>query len=158
MPHARELSPAELEDHVPSYLADLAQQFVIFDDPRAARERVALVRDGTTVRALIARQHGRQRARLGWDAGALAREFSVLGEELERALAVRLADVPLGTVDDARELARAWLAVGVRESADALRAYAERPDPASAPGEDAFAAGPSSSAPASDAGSGRANR
>lgn len=122
VPNAHALGRAEVEDHMPSYLADLAQQFVILDDPAAARERVAMVRDGTIVRALLARQHGRQRARLGWTEAALAREFALLGEEIERVLAGRLHDVPAGTVDDARALARAWLAGGARESAEALRA------------------------------------
>jgi hypothetical protein len=121
LPNARALGRAEMEDHMPSYLADLAQQFVIIDDPRAARERSAMLRDGSRVRELLARQHGQQRARLGWTEAALAREFAILGEELERALAGRLRDVPPGTVDDARALARAWLAAGARDSAEALR-------------------------------------
>ena len=122
----RTAARAELEDHIPSYLADIAQQFVIFDDPHAARGRVSLVRDGTAVRTLLARQHGRQRARLGWGEPALAREWAMLREEMERVLAAGLSDVPPGTVDDARALAWAWLAAGARESADALRAaYAE---------------------------------
>jgi hypothetical protein len=110
-------------------VADFAQQFVIFDDPGAGQARVGLVRDGAAVRHLIARQHGVQRAQLGWDEAALAREFAVLGEELERALAAGLSDVPPGTVDDARELVRAWLADAVRESAAALRAAPGRAAP-----------------------------
>jgi PAS domain S-box-containing protein len=133
VPNARALGRAEVEDHMPSYVADLAQQFVIFDDPELGHDRVALVRDGAVVRQLLARQHGRQRARLGWSEAALAREYALLGEEIERALAVRLHDVPAGTVEDARALARAWLAAGARESAEALRAATGAPAPKEAP-------------------------
>ena len=122
VPHAAGASRAELEDHMPSFLADLAQQFVIIDDDGApGRARVVLVRDGADVRRLLGRRHGAQRAHMGWDEAALAREFTVLGEELERVLVTRLADVPPGAVDDARGLLRAWMADAVRESAEAMR-------------------------------------
>jgi hypothetical protein len=122
VPHAAGASRAELEDHMPSFLADLAQQFVIIDDDDApGHARVVLVRDGADVRRLLGRRHGAQRAHMGWDEAALAREFTVLGEELERVLVTRLADVPAGAVDDARGLLRAWMADAVRESAEAMR-------------------------------------
>jgi hypothetical protein len=122
VPHAAGASRAELEDHMPSFLADLAQQFVIIDDDGApGHARVVLVRDGADVRRLLGRRHGAQRAHMGWDEAALAREFTVLGEELERVLVTRLADVPAGAVDDARGLLRAWMADAVRESAEAMR-------------------------------------
>ncbi len=122
VPRAALVSRAELEDHTASFLADFAQQFVILDDAGApARARLVLVRDGADVRQLLSRRHGAQRARLGWDDAALAREFAVLGEEVERVLAARLADVPAGAVDDARALVRALLADAARESASALR-------------------------------------
>jgi hypothetical protein len=122
VPRAAGLTTVELEDHMHAYLTDFAQQFVIIDEPsEPAPVRRGLVRDGADVRALLARLHGAQRAALGWDEAALAREFALLGEELERALAVRLADVPPGAVDDARALVRAWLAHAAREAADALR-------------------------------------
>jgi hypothetical protein len=69
----------------------------------------------------MSRCHGVQRARLGWNEAALAREFAVLGEELERVLVTRLADVPTGTVDDARTLVRTWLAGAARQSIAAMR-------------------------------------
>ncbi len=122
VPHAASVSRAELEDHTASFLADFAQQFVILDDAGApGTARLVLVRDGADVRQLLSRRHGAQRARLGWDDSALAREFALLGEEMERVLAARLADVPAGAVDDARALVRALLADAARESASALR-------------------------------------
>jgi signal transduction histidine kinase len=123
VPGAAAASPTELEDHMASFVADLAQQFAILDDAAApGAERLARVRDGAEVRQLLNRRHGAQRARLGWDEAALAREFTLLGEEVERVLVARLGGVPADAVDDARGLVRAWLADAARESAAALRA------------------------------------
>jgi hypothetical protein len=122
VPHASELSRTELEDHMAGFLADFAQQFVILDDAGApGTARLVLVRDGAELREHMSRCHGVQRARLGWNEAALAREFAVLGEELERVLVTRLADVPTGTVDDARTLVRTWLAGAARQSIAAMR-------------------------------------
>jgi PAS domain S-box-containing protein len=128
VPLARGLSSVELEDHMAGFLVDLAQQFVILDDagPSGAR-RLVLVRDGAEVRYVISRRHGVQRARLGWDEAALAREFTLLGEELERVLVTCLADVPAGAVDDARTLVRTWIADAALESLAALRSAAGEP-------------------------------
>jgi hypothetical protein len=121
-PRAAEATRAELEDHMASFVADFAQQFVILDDAGApGTARLVMVRDGADVRRLLARRHGAQRARLGWDEAAVAREFAILGEELERVLVTRLTDVPAGAVDDARALVRAWMAEAARECVGALR-------------------------------------
>jgi signal transduction histidine kinase len=134
VPGAARLTRAELEDHSGAFLADFAQQFVILDDVAApGASRVALVRDGAAVRQLLTTTHGRQRASLGWDEAALAREFTVLGEELERVLGERLADVPSGTVDDARGLVRTWIADAARESLAGMRAARRGASPPAAP-------------------------
>jgi hypothetical protein len=131
VPAAAGRTAVELEDHTAGFLADLAQQFLILDEPaEPGPTRQGLVRDGADVRRLLVRRHGAQRAGFGWDEAALAREFLLLGEELERALVARLTDLTAAAVDDARALLREWIADAARESADALRAARTRPSEA----------------------------
>jgi signal transduction histidine kinase len=88
MPEAGALSEAQLTDHVPTLLADVAQSCIILS---SGGERSELVRDGTHIQHVIAERHGAQRCRLGWDGAAVAEEFRVLREEVAAALAARPA-------------------------------------------------------------------
>jgi len=90
VPLARGTSQAELEDHIASFVADLAQAFAILDEAEA--DRVRLIRDGANIQRMISEQHGRQRRRMGWSEEALRREFEILGVEVEHA--VRHAELP----------------------------------------------------------------
>ncbi|OJH37028.1 PAS domain S-box protein [Cystobacter ferrugineus] len=60
-----------LENHIGDYLRDLTTVL-----HRVGQEGVAVVREGSTV----AREHGRQRLRLGFDLAVLVREYGVLHE------------------------------------------------------------------------------
>jgi signal transduction histidine kinase len=83
IPAAHELDRVDLEDHVASFLVDIAQTLVILAETGG---RPDLIRDGSDLQRLISERHGAQRARLGWTAEALQREFQILGEEVEAAL------------------------------------------------------------------------
>jgi signal transduction histidine kinase len=86
-PQAGRLSDAQLEDHVQTWLADVAQSLVILHD--AGTDPSELMRDGTEIRRLISERHGVQRHRLGWTEAELVREFAVLRERMEAALVAR---------------------------------------------------------------------
>ena len=81
------MADAQLEDHVATLIADLAQSLAIIgrDGPHLDE----LMRDGTAIQRLIATRHGEQRARHGWTAAELQREYRILREELHAALAPR---------------------------------------------------------------------
>jgi signal transduction histidine kinase len=111
VPLARAMSQVELEDHIASFVADLAQAFAILDEAEA--DRVRLIRDGTNIQRIISEQHGRQRRLVGWTEEALRREFEILGTEVEHA--VRHAELPgapaaeLPGVDDQLPILRLML-------------------------------------------------
>ncbi|HEX7243017.1 MAG TPA: ATP-binding protein [Longimicrobiaceae bacterium] len=83
-PGARGLDRAQLEDHLATVLVELGRELVSLDEGGG---EPALLRDGTDIQRLVAERHGEQRARLGWGADELAREYRVVREEVERLLA-----------------------------------------------------------------------
>jgi hypothetical protein len=89
VPLAAGLQDVELEDHVPSFLADIAQSLVILGETGGDPD---LMRDGSDLQRLIAERHGAQRARFSWTEDALRREFAVLREEVEAS--ARRGSVP----------------------------------------------------------------
>ena len=78
-----------LQNHMPALIADLAQSLVLLqaDD----RESAELLREGTEIQRFIAELHGRQRRRLGWTADDVAREFTLLLDELSAEVRRRAA-------------------------------------------------------------------
>jgi signal transduction histidine kinase len=81
IPRARQVSRAELEDHIATYLSDMGQMFAILDERSA--ERLPLIEDGTIIQRVIAERHGAQRHRLGWTEEELRREYETLVSEVE---------------------------------------------------------------------------
>jgi PAS domain S-box-containing protein len=81
VPMAAGLAEADLEDHASTFLADIAQAFIVLETSEVAPER--LLQDGGEIQRLVADLHGRQRAELGWTPEALRREWEILGEEIE---------------------------------------------------------------------------
>jgi hypothetical protein len=82
IPQARQVTRAELEDHIATYLSDIGQLFAILDERGATR--LPLLVDGTAIQHLIAERHGAQRRRLGWTEEELRREHAILMAEVER--------------------------------------------------------------------------
>jgi len=84
IPRARQVTRAELEDHIATYLSDIGQLFAILDERGATR--LPLIVDGTAIQHLIAERHGAQRRRLGWTEDELRREHAILVSEVERVV------------------------------------------------------------------------
>jgi hypothetical protein len=99
-PSAHATSEAQVEDHLATFLADLAATLHQLDG--AAGEPTEAVRDGTTIQRVVAERHGRQRARLGWSAQEVRREFTILREELAAAVRRRAPQVLPGPTATAR--------------------------------------------------------
>ena len=84
IPRAREKEVVLLEDHQPTFLADVGQSLVLLGEEGG---RPTLMRDGSEIQRVVAELHGAQRCRLGWTEEALRREFEILREEVEAVLA-----------------------------------------------------------------------
>jgi PAS domain S-box-containing protein len=83
-PSARGVEDDVLEDHMATFLADIAATLASLnvDDENPAES----VRDGTAIQRVVAERHGAQRARLGFREHELRREFVILEEELRAAV------------------------------------------------------------------------
>jgi signal transduction histidine kinase len=105
VPGIERMSRTQLEDHLATYLMDLAQMMVTLDEEGGDP---SLLRDGEHIQRLLSWKHADQRLRLGWSAGQMRREHALLVEEVEDAL----RDAVLGDGEQAREVLRRLLADG----------------------------------------------
>jgi signal transduction histidine kinase len=117
LPGVARLPEATLVDHTSAFVTDVAQSLVVLESDTADPEY--LLQDGSEIQRLMAKLHGRQRARLGWTAEALEREWSILRKEIRNAVA---ADVAPGTdIAGALELLDRFIDRGERISRRTLR-------------------------------------
>jgi hypothetical protein len=108
LPYAHGRSEPELEDHLPTFLTDLAQALVALDENGG--DTSAILRDGSDVQRLLAERHGAQRYRMGWTVEGIVREYQIVREEIEAAAGRSGAAVPPDARDSALEILRVLLA------------------------------------------------
>ena len=117
---ARALSEPELEDHVATFLSDLAETLRSIDLAAVADD--AAVRDGTAIQRTVAERHGRQRRRLGWSEDEIRREFEILREEVAAAIQRRIPTQPhRASYDEVLEAVHAFIESAERISLQASR-------------------------------------
>jgi hypothetical protein len=87
-PSAHDVAESVLEDHLASFVADVASTLSSID--LAKNEPSESVQDGTVIQRVVAQRHGAQRARLGWSEAEVRREFEILEEELANAVRRRM--------------------------------------------------------------------
>jgi signal transduction histidine kinase len=104
-PSAHQLAEPLVENHLASFLADVAGTLQHLDV--AARspstDTVSEVDDGSAIQRVVAERHGAHRARLGWGEDEVRREFAILREELSAALQRSATSFLPGPTDEARE-------------------------------------------------------
>jgi PAS domain S-box-containing protein len=103
---AAELDPAQLGDHTATFLVDIGLALVALDEGGG---EPALMRDGTQIQRTISHLHGAQRARLGWCADALRREFDILRSVTTEHLARCVSGADDAALDDAVAIVRRLL-------------------------------------------------
>lgn len=81
---------ADLDDHALTFLADVAHSLVVLEGSAGLAGKH--MEDGSEIQEVVARLHGRQRARLGWPAEALSREWSIMNEVVAGAVREALPD------------------------------------------------------------------
>ena len=99
MPAAKSLRFTQLADHTTTMVADIAAALVILED--AHGEPSPLLVDAAEIQRFVAERHGVQRARLGWTAAALTREFVIIREEIEFAVQRAFPGESAGRVSEA---------------------------------------------------------
>jgi PAS domain S-box-containing protein len=117
IPSARALSDTELEDHVRTLLADVAQNLIAME--KSPRVPEHLLRDGGEIQRVISGLHGAQRARLGWSETALRQEFRILRDEVEKA--ARRSAAPIRDMEVALDMLGRFLEHAERVSLAGLR-------------------------------------
>ncbi|HEX2165898.1 MAG TPA: ATP-binding protein [Longimicrobiales bacterium] len=103
---ARALPDTVLQDHVSTFVADVAQTLI---DVSVNDGAPSLVRDGSEIQSFIAQLHGRQRARFGWTADALTREADVLYGVLEEIIRRECVDCSTADADAALKIVERML-------------------------------------------------
>ena len=98
MPGAKTLKFSQLADHYPSFLADLGGMLITIEE--GAGQPSALIADGAEIQRIVSEKHGAQRARLGWSAEHIRREYAILKDELGRTIRRRARAIPDSSVDD----------------------------------------------------------
>ena len=143
IPSAQDASETQLEDHIATFLADIAGTLYQIDDVPdvVAGAATPEIHDGVSIERFVADRHGAQRARLGWHEDEVARELVVLHEELaaavRRAAPRYMAGPTLGArrgdVERALELLAQFTALATRTSLASFRreraAHATAPSP-----------------------------
>jgi hypothetical protein len=114
-PTIAEMTDEELEDHVGTFVADLARTLVLAESPQDAGR---MLRDGSEIQRAIAERHGAQRAAFAWTETLHRREMAMLREDIEALLRSLLGRDPDADVDAAMAVLARWLEqaeeVGVR--------------------------------------------
>ena len=118
-PSAHTRSEAELEDHLASFLSDIAQTFGGMD--LAAGSAGESMRDGSDIQRRISERHGEQRFRLGWTEPEVVREHQILAEELAAAMRRHIHRERADEVEEMIDAVRQFLAAGERVSIEAYR-------------------------------------
>ena len=118
-PSAHARSEAELEDHLASFLSDIAQTFGAMD--LAAGSDGESLRDGSDIQRRISERHGQQRFRLGWTEAEVVREHQILAEEIAAAIRRHVHRERPYEVDEMIDAVRTFLAAGERVSLESYR-------------------------------------
>jgi PAS domain S-box-containing protein len=103
-PSARAADEAEIEDHLVTFLADVATTIrtlgSVVESPSG--EPSAETLDGSDIQRVVSDRHGAQRARLRWSEQEVRREFVILREELVAAVRRRAPEYFQAPTTDAR--------------------------------------------------------
>jgi signal transduction histidine kinase len=130
-PSARRLTTSRIEDHLATFLADMAATLEHWEV--GDRELTDSLLDSSAIQRTIALKHGEQRARLGWAEGEIRREYQILEEEVARIVRDTFDErYPSPSEEQRRELEaaeallRRFLASAQRRSVASARAFRER--------------------------------
>ena len=122
-PSAHALSEQELEDHLATFLADLASTLPAMDLTTGGDVEATV--DGTAIQRTLGERHGKQRFRLGWHEEELKRDFEILREELSAAIRRRIHRERPSEVVETIEAVMVFIGAAERVSLGAYAAAVE---------------------------------
>ena len=122
-PSAHALSEQELEDHLATFLADLASTLPAMDLTTGGDVEATV--DGTAIQRTLGERHGKQRFRLGWHEEELKRDFEILREELSAAIRRRIHRERPSEVEETIEAVMVFIGAAERVSLGAYAAAVE---------------------------------
>ena len=117
-PAAEALRFSQLADRTVTYIADIAAVLIAAEEARG--EPSGVVTGASEIQALVAQRHGAMRARLGWSRETLSREWSILREEIERAIREHAVMLPEDAVRESLALIERLIARAEQISVSAL--------------------------------------
>jgi hypothetical protein len=125
IPQAHSLRFWELADHAGTFVADVSEVLIALP---AGDVRAVLAADASDIQRVVAERHGAQRARLGWTADGLRREWRILGEEIEHTIKRHATDAGEPSIGEATAIIRRLVAQAEEASCRALTRVVETPD------------------------------
>ena len=122
MKGAHDLSAEALEDHLATFLSDLAGTFSALD--LAAGAESEALRDSSEIRRTISERHGLQRRRFGWSEFEVRREFAILQEEVAAAIERQLKGKRDEEMKGVLRAVRTFIEASEQASLESFRAVA----------------------------------
>lgn len=110
---------SQIADHLPTLLTEFGTSLIALEEADGAPSPI--VTDSADLQRLLGDRHGVQRARLGWTSEALQREYAIVREEMEQAVAERAGPVEREHVARALPILHSMLAQAETASLNALR-------------------------------------
>ena len=118
VPAADALRFSQLADRTATFIADVAAVLIAAEEARG--ESSSVVTGASEIQSLVAERHGALRASLGWSRETLSREWSILREEIERAIRDHASMLPADAVREALALIERFVARAEQISGRAL--------------------------------------
>jgi len=120
MKGAHDLSAEALEDHLATFLSDLAGTFSALD--LAAGAESEALRDSSEIRRTISERHGLQRRRFGWSEDEVRREFVILQDEVAAAIERQLKGKRDEEMEGVLRAVRTFIEASEQASLESFRA------------------------------------
>jgi hypothetical protein len=102
VPTAETLRFSRLANQAAAYVADVAAVLIAAGEARGQPSTV--IADASELQRFVAERHGLQRAKLGYSREALAREWTILREQIERVIRRAASAVPEPALSEALAL------------------------------------------------------
>ncbi|MDQ4080796.1 MAG: HAMP domain-containing histidine kinase, partial [Gemmatimonadota bacterium] len=107
VPAAATLRFSRLANQCAAYVADVAALLIAAEEARG--QPSAVIADASELQRFVASRHGVQRAKLGYSREALAREWAIVREEIERAIRRAASSVPEPALGEALALVERFI-------------------------------------------------